>query len=208
MAPYGSVGVSRREVLGGFGWLVTGLGSVVLLGPKDAVAATPWHRLDQGTRNILIVGRGMQDIGKVVGIVCKKWVQRVVKEASKSVVAVPGTTEDSLGCTWYSSPDVKSDIFKTIRRAQFGDIIQIKWRTPNRQPLPPISSGDFWTPHTAIISRVTSSGVTWLDSNYVGINTVGEHIVKFENSPLKCNCRNIRQYAKTPQVQTYHSKGS
>ncbi|TAN58324.1 hypothetical protein EPN15_01445 [Patescibacteria group bacterium] len=113
-----------------------------------------WRNLSQGARNQAIVDRAAQDIGKYVGLNCKKWVQQVVPAASRGVVNIPLTLPEADGWYWDYSPYVVG-MSGGIRAVQPGWIIQMNWL---------LSKG--WTPHTAIVVGKTSTGVYLVESNW------------------------------------------
>lgn len=115
-----------------------------------------WRSLSQGARNQAILDRAAKDIGKYVGLNCKKWVQKVVPEASRGVVTIPQTLPYADGSGWYwdYSPYVVG-MSGGIRAVQPGWIIQMNWLL-----------GEGWTPHTAIVVGKTSTGVYLIESNW------------------------------------------
>ncbi len=136
----------------------------------------PWHALAQEDRNLLIVGRGYQDVGTSGGE-CKDWVRKVVEEASNKEVTIPSTTDGGIGCAWYQSPDVGEDRQSRIPRP--GEIIQMQLRTADRQP----DTGGNWLPHTAIVANVSPTEMMWLDSNWgrpANNRTVRLHPITFQ----------------------------
>jgi hypothetical protein len=133
-----------------------------------------WKNRGQANRNIDILTRAYKDNGKNVGIQCKPWVQKVVSEASRGVVAVPTTTDSATGWKWNSSKYVKS-LGSDINSAMPGDIVQMNIKGKDGVP----------GPHTAIVSARILSTIWWIDSNYVGTNIVGVHdqtVAKFLSS--------------------------
>ncbi len=179
-----SVEATRRGFLRqlGFGVGVVALGGSagLLMKPTVAEAAMPWHGYSQAQRNSMIIARGLQDAGKKVngGIECKPWVQIVVPDASRSVVYVPRTINNGIGYSndqrWEPSPDVVGWC-KPIRNVVPGETLQMSLRTTTRQA----RTGGFWTPHTAIMVGVSSSGMQWVDSNFNEDLTVRSHFVLF-----------------------------
>lgn len=182
---------TRRQILRSFSLTTLGLGGVALIKPWKVDAATPWHQLSQSTRNLLVIARGRQDLGDNVGVQCKPWVQDVVREASSGATTVPSNTEGGVGCAWVSGSGSSSYIGRTfyryIKDVKPGEIIQMKITTPEYQE----DIGGFWTPHTAIVTAVTSTYMKWLDSNYVAKKTVGEHKMTFNEWFNRVICYNI-----------------
>lgn len=180
--------LTRRQIVCWSASVAIAASGMLFLGHSTAQAgrASSWHDYTQEKRNSLILARGLEDLEEDVGIECKPWVQRVVAEASKGVVKVPSTKDDGLGSSWYDSKDVaRADwafpLLKTGIALSGGYIIQMQWKTARYQKM----TGGYWIPHTAILYRVSPKVVpkkmTWLDSNWVGKNTVGLHDVTIKD---------------------------
>lgn len=139
-----------------------------------AMAATVgWHGLSQSQRDsrILIEARTYSP-GTRTNLSCKEWVRKVVRDASQNVVTIPSTRSNNY--QWESSNDVYGYRATSCPPAGIdpGRIIQMVWR--NR-------SNGRESPHTAIISSVTSTGMYWLDSNLDGDTRVQRHFVSFND---------------------------
>ncbi len=168
--------VTRREALLGAGAAaaaaVFGFG-LFLPEVSEAVSASTWHKYPQSKRNGLIIAEAFEDLynpprlnpyGKDVE--CKGWVQYIVSRASDGAVWPPSNAPDAYGDSWAGCPDPKKYVGrrKNISKVEPGDIIQMHYQTTNKQP-PPISA--FYTPHTAIVSRIIGNGfaMEWIDNN-------------------------------------------
>lgn len=115
------------------------------------VAQAGWHELSQSSRNQAIINTACRDLNKKVGLSCKEWVQKVVKNASGGAVAVPQTV-DPPGYYWYCS---RYAVGKTgrIENAKPGEIVQMDLT-------------NYVNPHTAIILSVSTKGVTFIECNW------------------------------------------
>ena len=126
-----------------------------------------WHSLSQSQKDDEIMNTAFADYGLYVGIQCKPWVQRVVNTATSGHVTVPLTQSNQY--QWYDDQSGhivgRSTLIENVQRA---DIIQMYLY---------INGG--WTPHTAIVVYKDSSGMMWIDSNWVATNTVGTHYVTY-----------------------------
>lgn len=131
-----------------------------------------WRNLTQSQRNAAIVSRGYADNGKYVGLNCKEWARKVVYDASKTVVWLPSTLPDANG--WYFAPS--SYLYGClsvycISAVKPGYIVQMQWRQ---------QSGAI-TPHTMIVTGVTSTGFSVIESNWIASNTVGTRSITFND---------------------------
>ena len=118
----------------------------------------PWHTYTQASRNFLIVNKAYSYLGQYVGLNCKDWARKVVKEASNHVT-LPSTYPDANGWYWYYDVNVVG-MSGGIRSVQPGWIVQMNWRKDD---------GTI-TPHTAIVSSVTGTGVYFIESNWCSNN--------------------------------------
>lgn len=134
-----------------------------------------WRSLSQGVRNQAIVDRAAQDIGKYVGLNCKRWVQDIVPQASHGVVTIPQTLPYADGSGWYwgYSPYVVG--MSGIRAVRPGWAVQMNW----------ILSNGTWTPHTFIVIGVTSSGMYVAESNWAKSLSVTTRYVSFTEFEVK-----------------------
>lgn len=130
----------------------------------------PWNQMTQAEREWQVVQVAILDQGKIGGQ-CKVWVQDVVWRASGRQVWLPANagSGSTYGITWESSPKVVGQS-GGISGARVGQIVQMRIRT---------NLGV--TPHTAIITRIGSSDMEWIDSNWVGPNKVGTHTMKLKD---------------------------
>lgn len=130
-----------------------------------------WQALTQAQRNQAIINRGYQDNGRVVNLQCKPWVQQVVSAASQGCVTIPST----VGCGAWSCENSSCHLRVVVRNnSNFcallkpGMIMQMCTNFVDGL-------------HTAIIYSADYSGVTFLDSNWVGYpnvrNKVGIHFM-------------------------------
>ncbi len=134
-----------------------------------ASTASWWHGLSQSQRNYRILDRAADDLGRNVGVECKEWVRRVVKEASQNVVTIPSTRSNNY--SWESSSDVASYSRGTPPPGIMnGHIIQMEWTNAGNGRI---------FPHTAIILNYSNTGMTWIDSNWNGDLRVRTHDVTY-----------------------------
>ena len=121
-----------------------------------------WHSLSQQQRNQRIVDYANRDVGKWGGQ-CKAWVQgRVVFDASGGHVWLPLNQPPPNDWMWYNDANGHAvGMSMPIENVQVGMIIQMK-----------LKSG---SPHTAIIAGKSSTGVTFIDSNW---STNNDEIVR------------------------------
>jgi hypothetical protein len=135
-----------------------------------AVAATTgWHGLSQSQRNSRILNRADDDLNQNVGMSCKEWVRRVVRNASGGEVGIPSNQNDY---TWNSHPYVyRCPQPYPISWVQPGQIIQMRWTNANGTS----------TPHTAIVLSRTSTSMTWIDSNWQGDEVVRTHSMTYSH---------------------------
>lgn len=127
-----------------------------------------WHGLSQSQRNSRIINRAMGDLGDDMNMQCKEWVRLVVREASDGEVVIPSTRSNNY--QWYSHPYVQAMLMPyPINAVQPGQIIQMRW-TNNGNTVP----------HTAIVLSRTSSGMTWIDCNWLNNDeTVRTHYMTY-----------------------------
>lgn len=134
---------------------------------SDGVPASPalfryfmcleWHNLSQFQRNHEILDRAAEDLGNDVGLSCKAWVRKVIKDASNGKVHIP--SNNASGDAWGPHPAVRRNSGTSILDAKPGEIVQMQWRdNPN---VPPSHNM-----HTAIVHFVSSNGVTFIESNF------------------------------------------
>ncbi|MFH1187761.1 MAG: hypothetical protein V1688_02765 [bacterium] len=114
-----------------------------------------WHEWSQNSRNQAILNEAYRDINKPVGLCCKDWAKRVVKNASNRLVALPATTDCYPYYYWKPSKDVLSRSGR-IESAVPGEIVQM-YTIYNH-------------PHTAIVYGISKSGVTFIESNWCSNN--------------------------------------
>lgn len=136
----------------------------------SAAVTTGWHNLSQTQRNRLILARANQDLGRNTGLQCKEWVRQVVKDASGNEVVIPSTRSNNY--EWNGHRYVAS-YSRTCppRGIAPGHIIQMVWTN---------QSNGVTNPHTAIILSSTSSGMTWIDCNWLRDERVRIHEVTYE----------------------------
>lgn len=119
----------------------------------------PWHMYTQGSRNAQILNKAYGYLGQNLGLNCKDFARRVVKEASNYHVTLPPTLPDDSG--WYWNYDVNLvGMSGGIYSVQPGWLVQMNWRKDD---------GTI-TPHTAIVYAVTGTGVYFIESNWCSNN--------------------------------------
>jgi hypothetical protein len=133
-----------------------------------AYTAAQWHGWQQWIRNQAIVDRTYQDLNRNVGLNCKEWVRKVIRDASMGDVVIPQTLPNENGWYWASHRYVVGRS-TTINYVRPGDILQMNWR---------LNSGAT-TPHTAIVLSVGTTGFTVVESNWSATNTVGTRYITF-----------------------------
>ncbi len=162
-----SVEVTRRGFLRqlGFGVGVVALGGSagLLVKPKPVEAAGPgvaWTCMSQAQRNAWLVqtAQGYQNRYYVVPDQCKGFVRDMVKLASAYggdiPLVVPSTSAD--GWHWeYKTRTPRLNI--NIRQAVAGNVIQMLWRRKDTGSI---------TPHTAIVSYITTTSFHVIDCNW------------------------------------------
>jgi len=127
-----------------------------------ASMVTSWHGLSQGERNIRIMVCAMGDLGDNVNLECKEWVRDVVRRASGGKVIIPSTKPNQY--QWYSHPHVQSYSRGCPPPGVApGRVIQMVWHNQSNSNV---------SPHTAIVTNVTNTGMTWVESNWSGDRTV------------------------------------
>lgn len=136
--------------------------------PGDTSGEIGDRLLTQQQRNEAIASRALQDLNRNVGLNCKEWARKVVKEASGNVVLLPQTLPNASGWYWADSPYVVG-MSGGIRGVQRGWVVQTNWR---------LSNGTI-TPHTFIVLSRTSSGVNIIESNWAAPLTVKQRYVSF-----------------------------
>lgn len=128
---------------------------------QKTFAATTWFgNLTQAQRNQYIINKAWQHYGDYVGLNCKEWARRVVKEASYYQANIPSTCPNMYGWYWCDSgeDDVRHISFVPyaypIYAAVQGNIVQLN-----------TLSG---TPHTAIVSAkyIGSGWLELIESNW------------------------------------------
>lgn len=149
-----------------------------------------WYQLSQSDRVSLVLARAKKDDKRYVGVQCKVWVQRVFPDASRQVVTVPATRDNGEGSSWYSSEFFT--VVGDIKNAVAGDVVQMRWT----------NSKQVTNPHTFIVIIKQSDGVTVIDSNWNGDNTVRTHTVKFKDFTSAVNGR-YTVYRVTSGPRTY-----
>ncbi len=124
--------------------------------------AGDWHTWSQATRNQAIVDETFEDNDEYVGLSCKEWVRDVVLRASSRVVTIPPTASNLY--TWKRSSDVvgRSGL---IEYAQPGEIVQMYLNSAIE--------------HTAIVLAVSTTGVTFIESNWNSDKVVHTRFVSF-----------------------------
>ncbi|MFH1565511.1 MAG: hypothetical protein ABIC82_06805 [bacterium] len=120
-----------------------------------SVAHAGWHEWSQGVRNQAIVEATYKYLNRYVGVSCKVWVQKVVREASNGVVDVPMTV-DPPGWYWYSSKYVLGRSGR-IENVMPGEIVQMDLT-------------NYKDPHTAIVLARSPYSVTFVESNWCDKN--------------------------------------
>lgn len=110
-----------------------------------------WHNRSQNERNQAIILRAYQDNGNYVAQNCKQWANTVVLSASESCMSLPTTAAPPNDWYWNANQFVEGRS-GLIEYAKPGEIVQMK-----------LTSGG---PHTAIIYNLTSTHVTFIESNW------------------------------------------
>ena len=161
---------------------------------QEAFTAAQWKALSQTARNGAILDRAGQDLGQNVGLQCKPWVSLVVSSASTGVASTTQTvtsptnmTTNANGWAWYQPSQFIVGMSTNIRYVQPGWIIQMRLHDPTTHA--------FINPHTAIVQAISGSGVTFVDSNYVGTNTVGTHYMTFSDFEARVLENGVYQYS-------------
>ena len=123
-----------------------------------------WHSYSQSQRNQLIVNRAYAQNGQFTGQSCKEWVRTVVYSASGQAVWLPSTVPNNY--QWYPSSDVYTVPYcPSIYSAGPGAVIQM------------VSTSG--TPHTAIVTSTTGSGMNWIDCNWNRDMRVTTHYISY-----------------------------
>lgn len=148
-----------------FRWMVM----VLFCFTSSVYAWSVWHdQLTQSQRDHAIIDRAYQDLGKNVDLNCKNWARKVVYDASAGGVTIPQTLPDADGWYWAWDWNIEEIcIYPEYFRP--GAILQMNW----------LKRDGTITPHTAIVSEMTSTGMYLLESNWIGSNTVGRRFVSF-----------------------------
>lgn len=128
------------------------------VGLASSRAVTDWHCMTQAAREGAIIYRAYQDDGKKVGLNCKEWARKVVYDASGGAVWLPST--NSSNYYWEPHPYVYG-FSSLLQYAHSGDIVQMRWKAALN-----------YGPHTAIIIQVSSTGVCFMELNYLNDLTV------------------------------------
>ncbi len=186
--------LNRRGFLDAIGKVTLAGGAALLLKPKGADPAMPWPGYTQAERNRLILNRAGQDLGRRVYRNCKEWAYDVVASASGGVVYLPTTTSGGLGYTWNYSSDVAGyDTCKPLEQAQEGEIVQMNWKLSYISPV----TGQYWTPHTAIVFGKDSSGVMFIESSWYenGVVSTPPRYVSFNTFYSKTFIDYVYKYA-------------
>ncbi len=116
-------------------------------------ASAGWHELSQSARNQAITNAACRDLNQPVGLSCKLWVQKIVKNASNGAVSVPQTV-DPPGYYWYYNCYVASRTGR-IENAKPGEIVQMR-----------VNLAGYQGPHTAIILSISAKGITFIECNW------------------------------------------
>jgi hypothetical protein len=95
-----------------------------------------------------ILTRANRDLNVYVGIECKPWISRIVKDATG--VTVPSTSPDAYGWSWSASNHFNQ--VWGIGSAVVGDFVQLNYVKGR--------------PHTFLITSVSSTGVNVIESNW------------------------------------------
>lgn len=131
---------------------------------KTAHGSSAWHNLTSAEKEARIICEAFVDLGDYVGLSCKEWVRAVVTRASYNHVPLPATASNLY--SWQA--DYTGHIMgysKAIQNTVTGDIIQMKRNNG--------------TPHTAIVTGKTSSGMYWIHSNWSSYNTVSQTFISY-----------------------------
>jgi len=110
--------------------------------------------------NIRIWGRAIQDNGRNVGVQCKPWANRVVRDATG--FSLPSTMPYPNDFKFYPGGHVEKIVDGNVigggtieRGIGLGNIIQMH-----------INTRDYKGPHTAIFYMYYGNGMYWIDSNW------------------------------------------
>ena len=157
---------TRRGFLKGLGLALGGaalVGADLLIQPKAAEAAgpgIPWSCMSQAQRNAWLVqtARGYTNRYMTYPDQCKGFVRAMVKEASSyggdMPVTVPSTSADG----WHWDYNIRTPRLNiNIRQAVAGNVIQMLWRRKDTGSI---------TPHTAIVSYISTSYFYVIDDNW------------------------------------------
>ena len=127
-----------------------------------------WEGWSQAERNRRILDYAVSDLGKNVTLSCKRWVQEtVVFLASQKHVWLP--LNSSPDYTWEYDPHQHAiSMSMPIESAQPGNVVQMHITSTN-------------LPHTAIVYAVSSSGLTFIESNWNWDTTVRLRTITFSN---------------------------
>ena len=160
-------------------------GAVFLLASETASAGGWEYVMTQAGRNTAILAVANTYNGRVLNPnpQCNGWVAQVVLSASSAngtPMALPKTLSD--GWEWEYSPFVfdRKSIGVTPQQFQPGNIVQMR-----------LKNG---TPHTAIVKSISSSGITWLEENYVAGTVTNTRFTKFSDFPNEVPSNNYSVY--------------
>ena len=116
-------------------------------------SSLPWHLKTQFARNVAITSVASGYIGQWTGKSCKNWVRDTIISASGSHVVIPPNLDAPYDYMWqYDSSGHTSGTNMPIANVLPGYVVQMH-----------LTSG--W-PHTAIVLGVTSSTITFIESNW------------------------------------------
>jgi hypothetical protein len=138
-----------------------------------AVTAAQWNALTQSGKDMTIFSVALYSIG-AYSPDCKDAMRTIVDSASGKVVLLPSTNSD--GKSWGSSSHIINRNITNISNIGAMDIIQMYYYAP--------SSPRIWEPHTALVTGISGTTMTWIDGNFVATppppgTSVGTHTVTF-----------------------------
>lgn len=144
--------------------------STILSPASYASGTNTWHSMAQWQRNQAIVNRAYQYLNINVGIQCKEWVRKVVKEASVNHVTIPATSPAPNDWYWQSDYPYNN----VVGMSTLAEYMQVGWIIQMR-----LSTG---IAHTAIVVGNNGYGITLIDSNWFSTsapNTVKTHFLTY-----------------------------
>lgn len=138
----------------------------------SGLSSREWRTSSQNDRNQAILARAFADFGAYVGVNCKTWASKIVRDANGGAFSLPWNAPSPNDYYWEYSAHVGSNFFG-IYNAEPGWIVQMRV----------LELDGSVGPHTAIVADADDAGVTFIESNWCPNNcaTVSMRFVPFES---------------------------